>query len=159
MQTLSCMCLSWGSHKTTFIYPQRGALITLLEQCTPCCYSHLSNRQGVSLIFFSDFASLLAKIPSSKFINLLQNSPLLVDFFSDFTIFAPCTSLFPPPSVSIEQRRQQRPLNKALYLLQTYFRISLQPIFNLSSFFFNIFLSFKLCNFLVRMHSHQHFNI
>ena len=103
MQTLSCMCLSWGSHKTTFIYPQRGALITLLEQCTPCCYSHLSNKQG-GLDFFSDFTSLLAKIPSSKFINLLQNFLPPCGFYlhSDFTIAAPCSRLFPPPSVSIE---------------------------------------------------------
>ena len=48
----------------------------------------------------------------------------------------------------------ERRLNLALCVLQTYFRISLQPIFNLYLFlyeFFYMLLSFILCNFLVRI--------
>ena len=33
------------------------------------------HHRGVSLIIFSDFAPLLAQIPYSTFINLLQNYP------------------------------------------------------------------------------------
>ena len=43
------------------------------------------------------FSPLLAQIHSSSFINLLQNPPLLVDFITSFTPFAPYPRLFLPP--------------------------------------------------------------
>ena len=46
-------------------------------------------KRGVSLIVFSCFSPLLAQILSSSFINFLQNFPLLIDFVTDFTPFAP----------------------------------------------------------------------
>ena len=59
--------------------------------------------------------------------------------------------------MSWNQRSYQRSLNEALCVLQTYFRISMQPIFYLYLFFkdfLKIFLSFFLCNFSV-----QHYKI
>ena len=50
--------------------------------------SHLSIKWGVSLIFLNIFP-LLTQILYSSFINLLQNSPLLIYFVTGFTPFAP----------------------------------------------------------------------
>ena len=99
MQTLSCMCLSWGSHKTTFIYPQWGALITLLELYTPCCYSHLSNKQGVLLIFFQILPPSSQKFPPPSSLTSCKIYSLIADFFSDCTIAATWSYLFSPPGL------------------------------------------------------------
>ena len=61
----------------------------------------LINDGSRKLVFFSDFAPLHAQIPPSTFTNILQSSPLLVDFNADFTLFAPYHRLFPPPSLLI----------------------------------------------------------
>ena len=56
-------------------------------------YSHRSNKRGSRLLFlYIPPPPLLAQIHSFSFIDLLQNSPLLVDFKP----FAPCSSIFPP---------------------------------------------------------------
>ena len=55
------------------------------------------------------------------------------------------------------KERDQRPLNQALYVLQTYFRISLKPILTQNKILsesFDIFFAFMLCNFSVRMPTH-----
>ena len=61
--------------------------------------------RGLTYIVFSYFSPLIAQIPSSSFINLLHNSPpLLVEFGTDFTPFAPCSRLFPSPRLLILKR-------------------------------------------------------
>ena len=72
-----------AQNRLNFALPELHYLVLILRfashlQCEKYC--HLSKKRGVSFIIFSDFAPLLAQLSFSTFINLLQNSPLLVGF-------------------------------------------------------------------------------
>ena len=67
---LKFLTCRWIGHKIEGV-----SCLSNSQDMMHCLYSYLSNKLG-----FSDFASYLqVEFPSFTFINILQNSPLLVD--------------------------------------------------------------------------------